>query len=644
MATVYRALDTRLDCDVAVKVIRRDAFSKEVLGQVLKRFEREAKTLAKLTHPNIVNIIDYGEFEGSPYLVMPYIPSATLKERLGRPIPYPEAARMLAPIASALDYAHGKGVLHRDVKPSNILITESGEPVLTDFGIAKILENNAGQTLTGTGIGIGTPEYMSPEQGLGNPVDKRTDIYSLGVVFYEFITGIRPYSADTPMAVILKHITEPFPKPKDFVHDLPDDVDRMILRSMAKKPDDRFGNMAEFANKLESLSQRQSVPIKDQTTLVDANISPRTPDILEETQVNIKAEKTMPHPPNIFNITKIPQWLLWPGGVSLALVIIVLLINIVYSPLLSKYTNQLQTKTVIASSVVKGETTIVEPTIQVLAISKNQAAPSEPSKVSPKNTNTPFLITTPAHDFMTPVQTIDTRIREIDGMVQVYVPAGEFEMGSDDGSENEKPKHSVYLDAFWIDQTEITNDQYAQCVSDYACLRPFPISSRTRDQYYGNSEYSAFPVINVNWNQANAYCQWAGASLPSEAKWEKAARGVDGRIYPWGNSSPDPTRLNYQQNSLDTTIVGSFPAGASPYGALDMAGNVSEWVIDWYDADYYKSQTTWNNPEGPASGKSHGLRGGSWYVLEEYIRSSLRIGDCTSCLNEFSGFRCANSK
>ena len=283
MATVYRALDTHLECSVAVKVIRHDAFSKEVLDQVLKRFEREAEPLAMLTHPNIVNVIDYGEFEGAPYLVMPFIPSATLKERLGSPMPYQQAARMLAPIARALDYAHSKGVLHRDVKPSNILITESDEPVLTDFGIAKILGIEAGQTLTGAGIGIGTPEYMSPEQGLGEAVDKRTDIYALGVVFYELITGRKPYTADTPMAVIFKHISNPLPRPKDYIPDIPQEVEHIIVKAMAKKPEDRYTDMAVFARALEKLAQHDSVTIQEDVTRLDAVLKPAVPEPLAET-------------------------------------------------------------------------------------------------------------------------------------------------------------------------------------------------------------------------------------------------------------------------------------------------------------------------------------------------------------------------
>lgn len=194
MATVYKAYDTRLERYVAIKVIRSEHKQDEGF---LKRFEREAKTLAQLSHPNIVKVLDYGEYEGAPYLVMEYVGGGTLKKK-GVRRQWIEVARLLAPMARALEYAHQHNIIHRDVKPANFLLTETGAPMLSDFGIAKILESEETSQLTGTGVGISTPAYMAPEQGSGKGVDKRADIYSLGVVFYEMVTGQTPYQADTP--------------------------------------------------------------------------------------------------------------------------------------------------------------------------------------------------------------------------------------------------------------------------------------------------------------------------------------------------------------------------------------------------------------------------------------------------------------
>ncbi|MBN2386390.1 MAG: serine/threonine-protein kinase [Anaerolineales bacterium] len=263
MALVYKAYDTRLEREVAVKVIRTERLTIETMAHTLKRFEREAKALARLTHPNIVPVSDYGEFEGQPYLVMPYLPGGTLKARLGRPIPWQEAVRLILPVVRALEYAHSQGVIHRDVKPSNILMTASNAPLLTDFGIAKILsDTEATVDLTGTGVGIGTPEYMAPEQGLGGEIDARADVYSLGIVFYELVTGRRPFSADTPLAVIVKHINDPLPPPTTYVPGLPGKVEDVLRRALAKNAAERYQTMDEFARAMEGL-QGQGVGSKE---------------------------------------------------------------------------------------------------------------------------------------------------------------------------------------------------------------------------------------------------------------------------------------------------------------------------------------------------------------------------------------------
>lgn len=257
MAFVYKAYDTRLEADVAVKVIRTEALPQNAVERALKRFEREAKALARLTHPNIVKVTDFGEHGGKPYLVMPYLPGGTLKQLLkNQPMAWNEAAHLLLPIARALDYAHRRGTIHRDVKPSNILITEDGEPMLTDFGIAKIIDEEVTMDLTGTSAAVGTPEYMAPEQVTARNVDHRADIYALGVVFYEMVTGRKPFTADTPMAVLFKHASEPLPRPKGIVPSLPDAVEKILLKALAKDPAERYADMGAFAAALEAAMTR----------------------------------------------------------------------------------------------------------------------------------------------------------------------------------------------------------------------------------------------------------------------------------------------------------------------------------------------------------------------------------------------------
>jgi formylglycine-generating enzyme required for sulfatase activity len=230
-----------------------------------------------------------------------------------------------------------------------------------------------------------------------------------------------------------------------------------------------------------------------------------------------------------------------------------------------------------------------------------------------------------------------------DDMTLVYVPAGEFTMGSDSNSTNEKPAHTVYLDAFWIDQTEVTNKMYELCVSVGRCKEPTSKSSSTYPDYYSNSEFDDYPVIYVDWIMAGTYCSWADRRLPTEAEWEKAARGDDSRTYPWGNAAPNNNLLNYNNSVGDTTKVGKYPNGASPYGALDMAGNVEEWVADWYDSSYYDKSPIFN-PPGLASGTDRVLRGGAWDVSVISVRSAYRFGADPSVTNVFIGFRCAISE
>jgi len=229
----------------------------------------------------------------------------------------------------------------------------------------------------------------------------------------------------------------------------------------------------------------------------------------------------------------------------------------------------------------------------------------------------------------------------------VYVPAGEFIMGSSDGEgySDEHPQHTVYLDAFWIDKYEVTNAQYAQCVDAEVCAAPGSSSSHTRGSYYGNPDYADYPVTYVDWHRANAYCAWAGKRLPTEAEWEKAARGSsDTRMYPWGDQAADCTLANFYHNGYcvgDTSQVGSYPSGASPYGCLDMAGNVWEWCQDWYDEDYY-ARSPQRNPQGPDSGNVRVVRGGSWHRYKWFVRAAIRWDQDPVYRNKYVGFRCVS--
>jgi formylglycine-generating enzyme required for sulfatase activity len=246
-----------------------------------------------------------------------------------------------------------------------------------------------------------------------------------------------------------------------------------------------------------------------------------------------------------------------------------------------------------------------------------------------------------------------TMISEKDGMVMVFVPAGEFTMSSDTGESDEKPVHQVYLDSFWIDQTEVTNAMYAKCVYENQCDPPKKLSSLTRSNYFGNSEFDTYPVLYVDWNMANAYCSWAGRRLPTESEWEKAARGTDGRTYPWGNTfggtlvnfcdtncSFSNANKSFNDGYADVAPVGSYPSGQSPYGALDMAGNVGEWVSSLYQSYPYSADDGREDLSAPGT---RVLRGGSWLNSGSNVRSAYRLWSIPANSDFDLGFRCSLS-
>jgi tRNA A-37 threonylcarbamoyl transferase component Bud32 len=243
MATVYKAYHAAMDRYVAIKVLPRQlAENPEFTG----RFRREARTIANLEHPHILPVYDSGESDGVTYLVMRYLEAGTLKDRMDEgPLTLAQVDRYFSQLADGLGYAHRKGVIHRDLKPSNALVDAQDNLFLTDFGIAKLLEDGATK-FTATGGVIGTPTYMSPEQGQGRPVDQRSDIYSLGVVLYEMVTGKVPYEAETPLAVLMQHIQDPLPLPSKVKPDVSPAVEQVILKALAKSPDDRYPSATEF--------------------------------------------------------------------------------------------------------------------------------------------------------------------------------------------------------------------------------------------------------------------------------------------------------------------------------------------------------------------------------------------------------------
>jgi hypothetical protein len=296
MAAVYKAYQPSMNRYVALKILPRQyAGDPEFVG----RFEREVRVIASLEHPNILPVHDYGEADGYTYIVMRYVEGGTLADWLhGQPLPLPTICVVVSQIARALDYAHSRGVVHRDVKPSNVLIDDQGSCLLTDFGIAKMVE--ATGQLTRPGAFIGTPTYASPEQCLGHSLDWRSDIYSLGIMTYQMATGRPPFVAETPMAIVLKHINDPLPLPRSLNPALPEPVERVILKALAKAPEDRYQGAGEMAQALAAACAQE-------VASAEAGMRPATPPL-----------------PRPVPGRRMPAWRWVAGGLAFLIVFVVL--------------------------------------------------------------------------------------------------------------------------------------------------------------------------------------------------------------------------------------------------------------------------------------------------------------------------------
>ncbi len=261
MAQVYRAFQPQLDRYVAIKVLRSDLVEEE---EFLARFRREARAVATLRHTNIVQVYDFDAQDDLYYMVMELLEGDSLKAYLnsyrsrGERMPFDDMVRILCDVLSGLDYAHREGIVHRDIKPANILLTRTGQAVITDFGIAQIV---GGTKYTVSGALMGTLHYMAPEQGLQGRGDNRSDLYSLGIVFYEMLTGQPPFDADTPLAILLKHVNDPLPLPHSLDPTIPESFERVILKSLAKQPEDRYQSAGEMLEALLAAAREANIEV-----------------------------------------------------------------------------------------------------------------------------------------------------------------------------------------------------------------------------------------------------------------------------------------------------------------------------------------------------------------------------------------------
>ncbi len=599
MGVVYRANDLNLNLTAAIKELTpQPGLDANTLDGLRRQFRQEADTLARLHHSHLVGVTDFFEVGGNAYLVMQFIEGENLAERIDRAGALGEATVLAwaEQLLEALAYCHEHGVLHRDIKPQNIIIRPTGQAVLVDFGLVKLWDPNNPHTQTII-QSMGTPEYTPPEQYGHQPghTDPRSDLYSLGATLYHTLAGQAPPTATDRMAD-----PERFVPIRNLNPGVSANTEKMIMKAMSLARGQRFPSATAM-----------------QTALAGRG-------------------------------REIAGWLWGVAGLAVG-IMIMCLAALGWWAITTPDTTA--TETTIAALPTGAPspiaTVILSPA--TLPASTPVLPTSTPVLPSPTPTDTPTP--TPTGTPLPPTPTsLPPSITDAHSVPMVLVPAGPFEMGSNDGGSDEQPVHTVTLDAFYIDQYEVTNACYRQCVEAGDCQEP---TTCTRGEpTYNDAGKADHPVVCVSWNNAKTYCEWRRARLPTEVEWEKAARGTDRRTYPWGNEF-DCSRVNADdETEIDSEVVpggagcdgfnqtapvGSFPAGVSPYGVYDMAGNVWEWVQSEYRDYPYQTDDGREDPNGT---NVRILRGGSWSNNVNNVRAAYRYGNNPISSYNGVGFRC----
>jgi serine/threonine-protein kinase len=566
---------------VALKVLLRKLLDDP---EFLLRFQNEAASTGCIHHPNVVTIYESGQADdGTPYLAMEYLEGKTLRQALEArgALPVAECVEILQQVARGLNAAHRLGTIHRDLKPDNIFLTRGDEGELVvkvvDFGIAKLRES-ATHTLTGTVLG--TPAYMSFEQASGmrsDELDARSDIYSLGVVVYEMLTGRVPFHSDTPLGYVRKHMMEEPPPFRAVAPGLPvpPQVENAVMKALRKERDERYASALEFARDLAVAAKPQPqkpLPVPSPTSVVQS-----APAVAERSPAGPGPAKAEPRPETAPDVSPpVPS----PGKLQPR--------RLAPAPALEPPS---RTKYIVLAL---GALVLVA--VGVWYLSRPSEQPRTTENASSE---------TPAKPAAAPA-----------GMV--YIPGGTFMMGRDKAADPEEtPAHSVTVAQFYLDKTPVTNSAFARFDQRHAAT--------PADQ----------PATDVSWNEAQAYCQSKGERLPSEAEWESAARGTDGRLYPWGNTFSVGLVNSSDVGLGHPEAVGIRPHSASPFGVLDMSGNVWQWCADDY-RPYSGHQPTFKIP---ALAKV--IRGGSFKSDKDHVTATTRNLDLATSRSPTIGFRCA---
>ena len=635
MGTVFLAEQIAVgNRPVALKVLLRKLLDDP---EFLLRFHNEAASTGRIHHPNVVTIYESGQADdGTPYIAMEYLEGGTLREELKErgPLSVAETVEIIQQVGRGLNAAHRLGIIHRDLKPDNIFLTpgeEVGEAsgVLTsaatspatvkivDFGIAKLRES-ATHTITGTVLG--TPAYMSFEQAAGmrsDELDLRSDIYSLGVVVYEMLTGRVPFHSDTPLGYVRKHLTEEPPPFRAVKPDLPalPQLERVVMKALRKDRNQRCGSALEFARELaEAAGGTQATVPLPQTRVVPPEVP--APEVPKVAGAPARVETTVKTPPSSMDADRIEP--LQKGA---------RLVGPAPTPALPVLPQA-----------------VVPPLPKPAAVPPPQLRPRPLRPTRAKYFVFAFLVLAAAgtglrYWWQSRLQPrIESQLpSESDAKTptppagMIYIPGGTFMMGRDNATDPEEtPARTVTVASFFIDETPVTNGQYATFLK--ATGNPPPPSWSAGNYPDGRAEW---PVIQVMWHEAQAYCQWKGRRLPTEAEWEFTARGRDGRLYPWGNGFKAALTNSLELGLGGPEAVGVPARNSSPFGAVDMSGNVWQWCADDY-RPYPGHEPTFQIPAGAKV-----IRGGSFKSDKDHVTTTTRNLDLATSRSPTIGFRCA---
>jgi len=577
---------------VALKILNPQVLDNQ---RVVKKFFHEAMILAKLDHPNICKLMEFFPDGDNYAIVMEYVKGIELKKLIKDQdgiLPFDQAFKIALQTLDAFHYANENGILHRDIKPANIMIAEkNGDSKIMDFGIAKM----SGAATHDTAAKMLSVHYVPPERfDVNKVIDARSDIYSLGLVFYEIFAGRRAFMVEETSQIMFCHLNEIPDPPEKHSKDLPHEISLAISKALEKDPDDRFPDFRKFRDAINP----GGAPIPSPATIPDdatqaVDVGKLRPKPLKETELKKKKSPAL----MLAAIAVLVLGLFAGGGYYVW----------------DKYFKKIQNGQII------------------------DWPPNWKHEINAKGFKEgPF---------------------GKDSSAMILVPAGPFTMGSDKYSA-EKPVQQVSMDLYLIDKFLVTNAQFKKFVEETQYVtdaekekggmvrigrrwkKQKGATWKTPDGMSSIDEKDDHPVSQVSYNDALAYCRWAEKDLPTEALWEKAARGPDSAEFPWGNTEPNDTMANFDNLFGDTTPVNQFSKGMSFYGAYDMAGNVYDWCKDWYGTGKRADK----NPAGPKKGKEHVVKGGSFIEGTESLRSPNRDRYAPNYSSYLFGFRCGCEK